>query len=132
LNRLIDEQVRFAALPEAAIEAYVRSGEPMDKAGGYGIQARAHGAARLRNARTRGRAPATRRPDPWARTLRRATPRARAGRRADGEAAAHTHTHTPHYHTTTPHTCNNIQLVNDTVQFDFGFHKFFRLYIFSV
>jgi septum formation protein len=31
-------QVRVAPLPEAAIEAYVRSGEPMGKAGAYAIQ----------------------------------------------------------------------------------------------
>jgi len=32
--------VEFDALEEAVIKAYVESGEPMDKAGGYGIQAR--------------------------------------------------------------------------------------------
>lgn len=31
-------RVRFTALEEAEIEAYVRSGEPMDKAGAYAIQ----------------------------------------------------------------------------------------------
>lgn len=31
-------QVHFANLPETFIEAYIRSGEPFDKAGGYGIQ----------------------------------------------------------------------------------------------
>ena len=31
--------VTFAPLSVASIEAYVDSGEPMDKAGGYGIQA---------------------------------------------------------------------------------------------
>ncbi len=33
--------VSFRTLPDAWIHAYVRSGEPMDKAGGYGIQGRA-------------------------------------------------------------------------------------------
>lgn len=33
-------QVHFDRLSEAVIQAYVASGEPMDKAGGYGIQAR--------------------------------------------------------------------------------------------
>jgi septum formation protein len=33
--------VRFLTLSEAEIEAYVASGEPMDKAGAYGIQGRA-------------------------------------------------------------------------------------------
>ena len=32
-------RVRFRALSEAEIEAYVATGEPLDKAGGYGIQA---------------------------------------------------------------------------------------------
>ena len=31
-------QVRFRALDRARIEAYVDTGEPMDKAGAYGIQ----------------------------------------------------------------------------------------------
>ena len=31
-------EVRFRALSEAEIRAYIRSGEPMDKAGAYGIQ----------------------------------------------------------------------------------------------
>jgi septum formation protein len=34
-------RVRFASLTEGAIQAYVDSGEPMDKAGAYGIQGRA-------------------------------------------------------------------------------------------
>ncbi|MBU2954528.1 Maf family protein [Marinobacter sp. F3R08] len=35
---LVITEVRFRQLPEAEIEAYVASGEPMDKAGSYGIQ----------------------------------------------------------------------------------------------
>lgn len=35
---LSTSQVRFAPLSEAQIQAYVASGEPMDKAGSYGIQ----------------------------------------------------------------------------------------------
>ena len=31
-------KVRFASLPSEAIEDYIRTGSPMDKAGGYGIQ----------------------------------------------------------------------------------------------
>jgi septum formation protein len=31
-------KVRFASLPREAIEDYIRTGSPMDKAGGYGIQ----------------------------------------------------------------------------------------------
>ena len=40
-SRLFHEQtlVRFDALDAAVVEAYVATGEPMDKAGGYGIQA---------------------------------------------------------------------------------------------
>ncbi len=34
-------QVRFRALTDAEIEAYIATGEPMDKAGAYGIQGRA-------------------------------------------------------------------------------------------
>lgn len=34
-------EVEFAALSASAIRAYVATGEPMDKAGGYGLQARA-------------------------------------------------------------------------------------------
>jgi len=33
-------RVRFAALPDSAVATYVASGEPMDKAGAYGIQGR--------------------------------------------------------------------------------------------
>lgn len=38
---LSESQVRFRPLSEAEIAAYVASGEPFDKAGGYGIQGRA-------------------------------------------------------------------------------------------
>ncbi|MGI2179511.1 Maf family protein [Shewanella frigidimarina] len=38
-NRLCRTQVSFCELSEADIDAYVGSGEPMDKAGAYGIQA---------------------------------------------------------------------------------------------
>ena len=31
-------RVRFARMSDAEIDAYVASGEPLDKAGGYGIQ----------------------------------------------------------------------------------------------
>ncbi|WP_255988353.1 Maf family protein [Chitinolyticbacter albus] len=37
---LSESQVQFAALTEAQIATYVASGEPMDKAGAYGIQGR--------------------------------------------------------------------------------------------
>ncbi len=37
-TRLSQSQVTFAALDEARIERYVQTGEPMDKAGAYGIQ----------------------------------------------------------------------------------------------
>lgn len=36
--RLVSTHVTMATLPEAAIQAYVATGEPMDKAGGYGMQ----------------------------------------------------------------------------------------------
>ena len=35
---VVTTQVRFRALSDAEIERYVRTGEPMDKAGAYGIQ----------------------------------------------------------------------------------------------
>ena len=38
---LNDSQVRFRPLSEDEIAAYIASGEPFDKAGGYGIQGRA-------------------------------------------------------------------------------------------
>jgi len=38
LTRTSDTAVHFALLPEAWIAAYVASGDPMDKAGAYGIQ----------------------------------------------------------------------------------------------
>lgn len=37
-SRLVVTEVRFRALSAGEIEAYVASGEPMDKAGSYGIQ----------------------------------------------------------------------------------------------
>jgi septum formation protein len=39
--RLSESRVRFAALRSADIEAYIASGEPFGKAGGYAIQGRA-------------------------------------------------------------------------------------------
>ncbi|MDE1182778.1 Maf family protein [Paraburkholderia sp.] len=38
---LSTSRVRFAALPDAAVRAYVASGEPLGKAGAYGVQGRA-------------------------------------------------------------------------------------------
>lgn len=42
-SRAVTSRVRFRALEDAEIEAYVRTGEPMDKAGAYGIQAEGAG-----------------------------------------------------------------------------------------
>ncbi len=36
--RAVSTEVRFAELPAAVIRAYVNTGDPLDKAGGYGIQ----------------------------------------------------------------------------------------------
>ena len=36
--RVVTTQVRFRVLQEAEISAYWNTGEPVDKAGGYGIQ----------------------------------------------------------------------------------------------
>ena len=37
-ERLVETSVTFTTLPDAAIRAYVATGEPMDKAGAYAIQ----------------------------------------------------------------------------------------------
>lgn len=39
LSELVCTKVRFCELTDAEIQAYIDSGEPMDKAGAYGIQA---------------------------------------------------------------------------------------------
>ncbi|SDJ66019.1 Maf family protein [Microbulbifer yueqingensis] len=38
LSRLVETRVRFRRLSDALVESYWRTGEPADKAGGYGIQ----------------------------------------------------------------------------------------------
>jgi septum formation protein len=43
LFALSDSHVRFAPLPDEVVEAYVASGEPFGKAGGYAIQSRIAG-----------------------------------------------------------------------------------------
>ena len=40
-DRLVETRVTLGDLSNAAISAYVASGEPFDKAGGYGMQGRA-------------------------------------------------------------------------------------------
>jgi septum formation protein len=37
-SRVVETEVHFRALAEAEIEAYVSTGEPLDKAGAYGLQ----------------------------------------------------------------------------------------------
>ena len=39
--RVVSTRVTFSMIPDAAIDAYVATGAPLDKAGGYGIQERA-------------------------------------------------------------------------------------------
>ena len=39
-TRVVTSQVSFAAFADEVLQAYVESGEPMDKAGAYGIQGR--------------------------------------------------------------------------------------------
>ena len=41
MSAMVETRVTFAALPESAVEAYVATDEPYDKAGGYGFQGRA-------------------------------------------------------------------------------------------
>ena len=43
LTRVVCTQVRFRPLSDEEIWAYIRTGEPMDKAGAYAIQGGAHG-----------------------------------------------------------------------------------------
>ena len=43
LTRVVCTRVRFRALTDEEIWAYIRTGEPMDKAGAYAIQGGAHG-----------------------------------------------------------------------------------------
>lgn len=40
-TRVVETSVTFASLPEEAIESYVATGDPMDKAGAYGLQGQA-------------------------------------------------------------------------------------------
>jgi septum formation protein len=40
-TRVVETGVTFAELPEEAIESYVATGDPMDKAGAYGLQGQA-------------------------------------------------------------------------------------------
>ena len=43
LSRVVRTGVRFRTLDDAEICDYIRTGEPMDKAGAYAIQGGAHG-----------------------------------------------------------------------------------------
>ncbi len=41
INKVVSTQVQFASLTKLQINAYIETGEPMDKAGAYGIQGKA-------------------------------------------------------------------------------------------
>ncbi len=54
VQRVESARVRFTEMPDGFIEAYVASGEPMDKAGAYGIQGQAAERTGIKAAAARG------------------------------------------------------------------------------